>query len=203
MPTLSSSCSECKSSIHPLVTPSLLVVSCLTSSLGIEKILPGYCGLFPSVCQFSVDLVTGPTTFMNETREPYYLHYEPNPTSVKNMAHWAQVRGSSASTSVFLLQLAYFLHATDGLARICATIPSQCSTTVRVATLLTTIKRRLRLMTLVSSPRMLLLVSLQVPSLTLRPPERSRCACSQAAKITWPILPTWPHCSPSCRCLRW
>jgi len=34
--------------------------------------------------------VCGPTTYLNKTRLSYYLGYEPNPTSVKNMVHWAQ-----------------------------------------------------------------------------------------------------------------
>jgi len=56
----------------------------------IDKLLPGYCDLFPQLCAFDVDLVCGPTTFLNDSRVGYYLDYEPNPTSVKNMAHWAQ-----------------------------------------------------------------------------------------------------------------
>jgi len=56
----------------------------------IDKILPGLCTITPQACQFAVDLVSGPTTFFNESREGYYLHYFPASTSVKNMAHWAQ-----------------------------------------------------------------------------------------------------------------
>jgi len=56
----------------------------------IEILLPGICNVLPNECKFIVDLITGPTTYLNTTREPFYLHYEPNPTSVKNMCHWAQ-----------------------------------------------------------------------------------------------------------------
>jgi len=56
----------------------------------IEKLLPDICEIDPGVCQFDIDLVAGPTTFLNTSRMSYYLNFEPNPTSVKNMAHWAQ-----------------------------------------------------------------------------------------------------------------
>jgi len=56
----------------------------------IKLILPGVCAIDPSFCKFSIDLVCGPTTFFNKSREDYYLKYEPNPTSVKNMVHWSQ-----------------------------------------------------------------------------------------------------------------
>jgi lysosomal acid lipase/cholesteryl ester hydrolase len=54
----------------------------------IHKILPGYCTLFPHMCEFVLDIIAGPFPNVNLTRIPYYLNYEPNPTSVKNMAHW-------------------------------------------------------------------------------------------------------------------
>jgi len=56
----------------------------------IDKILPGFCTINPDLCGFAVNLVCGPTTYLNDSRLSYYLHYEPNPTSVKNIAHWAQ-----------------------------------------------------------------------------------------------------------------
>jgi len=56
----------------------------------INALLPGFCTIDPGLCKFSIDLICGPTTYLNTSREGYYLHYEPNPTSVKNMAHWAQ-----------------------------------------------------------------------------------------------------------------
>jgi len=52
--------------------------------------LPGICKISPTLCDFAVSLICGPTTFLNKTRLPFYLGYEPNPTSVKNMVHWAQ-----------------------------------------------------------------------------------------------------------------
>jgi len=56
----------------------------------IQKLLPGICDLFPDLCDFDIELIMGPTTYLNETRIGYYADFEPNPTSVKNMAHWAQ-----------------------------------------------------------------------------------------------------------------
>jgi pimeloyl-ACP methyl ester carboxylesterase len=56
----------------------------------IDKILPDVCTITPGLCKFAVDLVAGPTTFFNESREDYYLKYFPATTSVKNMAHWSQ-----------------------------------------------------------------------------------------------------------------
>jgi len=60
----------------------------LPKAIGI--FLPGVCDLDSTGCQFVVDLICGPTTYFNDSREDFYLHYEPNPTSVKNMAHWTQ-----------------------------------------------------------------------------------------------------------------
>jgi len=56
----------------------------------IEKILPGICRLDPAICEDVLTLLLGPFTYANESRDSYYLTYEPNPTSVKNIAHWAQ-----------------------------------------------------------------------------------------------------------------
>jgi pimeloyl-ACP methyl ester carboxylesterase len=56
----------------------------------IDKLLPGICNIDPNLCEFDLNLIGGPTTFLNTSRISYYLHFEPNPTSVKNMAHWAQ-----------------------------------------------------------------------------------------------------------------
>jgi len=44
----------------------------------------------PSFCGFFLEILTGPTTFLNDSRISYYSHFEPNPTSVKNMIHWTQ-----------------------------------------------------------------------------------------------------------------
>jgi pimeloyl-ACP methyl ester carboxylesterase len=56
----------------------------------IHKLLPGFCHLFPKICEYVSDALNGPTTFFNTSRLDYYLHFEPNPTSVKNMVHWSQ-----------------------------------------------------------------------------------------------------------------
>jgi pimeloyl-ACP methyl ester carboxylesterase len=56
----------------------------------ISAFLPGICGDFPIVCDFSLYALVGPTNYMNNSRLSYYTHYEPNPTSVKNMVHWTQ-----------------------------------------------------------------------------------------------------------------
>jgi len=56
----------------------------------IEKIIPSICRLDPSLCEHVLELLLGPFTYANESRDSYYLTYEPNPTSVKNIAHWAQ-----------------------------------------------------------------------------------------------------------------
>jgi len=58
--------------------------------MAIEKFLPGICNLFPTLCKFDLQLVAGPSNNLNSSRLSYYLNYEPMPTSVKNMAHWAQ-----------------------------------------------------------------------------------------------------------------
>eukprot|EP01103_Thecamoeba_quadrilineata_P006371 TRINITY_DN16098_c0_g1_i1.p1 TRINITY_DN16098_c0_g1~~TRINITY_DN16098_c0_g1_i1.p1 ORF type:complete len:395 (-),score=43.16 TRINITY_DN16098_c0_g1_i1:70-1254(-) len=56
----------------------------------ISKFLPGICGTVPIICDFTLYALVGPTTYMNNSRLPYYSTYEPNPTSVKNMVHWSQ-----------------------------------------------------------------------------------------------------------------
>jgi len=56
----------------------------------IHDILPGFCKLFPNSCTQDVDSICGPTEYWNATRVPFYLDYEPNPTSVKDMIHWVQ-----------------------------------------------------------------------------------------------------------------
>jgi len=58
--------------------------------IAIEKLLPDICHIDPKLCEFELNLVMGPSTYLNQTRMGYYMKYEPNPTSVKNMAHWAQ-----------------------------------------------------------------------------------------------------------------
>jgi hypothetical protein len=69
----------------------------------VSKLIPGVCTLFPSLCDFDMELVMGPTTFLNESRISYYARYEPNPTSVKSKRTQASVinfrYGSLGSTS--------------------------------------------------------------------------------------------------------
>ena len=49
-------------------------------------ILPGL--LYRSACDNVLEILMGPSVNTNKTRIPYYLNYEPNPTSVYNMIHW-------------------------------------------------------------------------------------------------------------------
>eukprot|EP01116_Phalansterium_solitarium_P013435 TRINITY_DN30799_c0_g1_i1.p1 TRINITY_DN30799_c0_g1~~TRINITY_DN30799_c0_g1_i1.p1 ORF type:complete len:385 (-),score=120.36 TRINITY_DN30799_c0_g1_i1:136-1290(-) len=57
----------------------------------VGKFLPDICKLDPSLCVNVLNLLMGPSTNLNNSRIGYYLTYEPNPTSVKNMVHWAQM----------------------------------------------------------------------------------------------------------------
>ncbi|KAL6051175.1 Gastric triacylglycerol lipase-like [Balamuthia mandrillaris] len=57
----------------------------------IKKLMPNICTFYPPLCHYVVTLLSGPSTNINMSRVPYYLNYEPNPTSVINMAHWAQM----------------------------------------------------------------------------------------------------------------
>jgi len=59
--------------------------------LAIQKFLPGICSIDPTLCEFDLALLMGPSVNLNDTRLPYMLTYEPNPTSVLNMAHWSQM----------------------------------------------------------------------------------------------------------------
>jgi lysosomal acid lipase/cholesteryl ester hydrolase len=56
----------------------------------IQKLLPGICKINPQICEFNLNILMGPSKNLNISMLPFYLQYEPNPTSVKNMAHWAQ-----------------------------------------------------------------------------------------------------------------
>eukprot|EP01120_Amphizonella_sp_Union-15-10_P013201 TRINITY_DN609_c0_g1_i4.p1 TRINITY_DN609_c0_g1~~TRINITY_DN609_c0_g1_i4.p1 ORF type:complete len:389 (+),score=56.47 TRINITY_DN609_c0_g1_i4:81-1247(+) len=58
--------------------------------LAIEKFVPDICKIDPSLCDFVLKILTGPFAYLNESRSAYYLTYEPNPTSVKNIIHWSQ-----------------------------------------------------------------------------------------------------------------
>jgi len=56
----------------------------------IQILLPGICTYDPNGCAYVVSLLMGPSTNLNDSRLAYYVNYQPNPTSVLNMAHWAQ-----------------------------------------------------------------------------------------------------------------
>jgi pimeloyl-ACP methyl ester carboxylesterase len=56
----------------------------------IQKILPDICWIDPKICEDTFTWLFGPSNNINESMVPFYLNYEPNPTSVKNIAHWAQ-----------------------------------------------------------------------------------------------------------------
>lgn len=56
----------------------------------IHMLFPDLCFLDPSLCDQVFDLLFGPSLNLNNSRLSYYVTYEPNPTSTKNIAHWAQ-----------------------------------------------------------------------------------------------------------------
>jgi len=56
----------------------------------LHKLLPETCKLDPKLCDNSLALVMGKSNNLNNTRLPYIMHYEPNPTSVKNLIKWSQ-----------------------------------------------------------------------------------------------------------------
>eukprot|EP01097_Dermamoeba_algensis_P002902 TRINITY_DN2156_c0_g1_i2.p2 TRINITY_DN2156_c0_g1~~TRINITY_DN2156_c0_g1_i2.p2 ORF type:complete len:203 (-),score=44.52 TRINITY_DN2156_c0_g1_i2:85-693(-) len=55
-----------------------------------KSFIPNLCVLDPSMCYFVIETLMGPSQHINASRIPYFTQYEPNPTSVKNMAHWSQ-----------------------------------------------------------------------------------------------------------------
>jgi len=57
----------------------------------IAKFLPFICNLDPTLCDFDLNLLMGPSININVSRIPYYLGVEPNPTSILNIVHWAQL----------------------------------------------------------------------------------------------------------------
>jgi len=57
----------------------------------IAKLLPDVCRLDPSLCDFDLNLLMGPSINLNQSRIAYYLGAEPNPTSILNIVHWAQL----------------------------------------------------------------------------------------------------------------
>lgn len=56
----------------------------------IKKLLPDVCYVDPYGCEYALSFLMGPSVELNSSRLPYYLDYEPNPTSVMNMIHWSQ-----------------------------------------------------------------------------------------------------------------
>jgi pimeloyl-ACP methyl ester carboxylesterase len=56
----------------------------------LQKIIPGFCKILPPACNNVLAALMGPSDQINQTRLPFYLSYEPNPTSVRNMIHWSQ-----------------------------------------------------------------------------------------------------------------
>jgi len=63
----------------------------------IHQFLPDICIIDPQLCDFSLEILMGPSQNINISRISYYLSEEPNPTSVMNMIHWSQ----GASTNKF------------------------------------------------------------------------------------------------------
>lgn len=69
--------------------------------------------LIPWFCRYEaydgndvLEIMMGPSVNTNITRMPYYLTYEPNPTSVKNMIHWYGMCYTLFRTYVTLLKVA-------------------------------------------------------------------------------------------------
>jgi len=56
----------------------------------VKTLIPGICDWDPSACTDIMEWFMGPSIEMNNSRVPYYLTYEPNPTSVQNVGHWGQ-----------------------------------------------------------------------------------------------------------------
>jgi len=56
----------------------------------IHKILPELCKFVPSECSWGGAYFYGADSYLNSSRLDYYTIYEPFPTSVQNIAHWAQ-----------------------------------------------------------------------------------------------------------------
>jgi len=54
------------------------------------KLLPEICEEFPRVCDLGWEVIMGPSSNLNDSRLDYYLEYEPNPSSMKNVIHGSQ-----------------------------------------------------------------------------------------------------------------
>jgi lysosomal acid lipase/cholesteryl ester hydrolase len=57
----------------------------------VKKLIPGLCIYYPEMCNNILEVIMGPSFETNVTRMPYYLTYEPNPSSTWNMIHWSQM----------------------------------------------------------------------------------------------------------------
>jgi len=62
----------------------------------LHKLLPNACKNFPSLCIYVESFLVGPSNHMNLSRVEFYVHFEPFPTSVLNIAHWAQMARNNA-----------------------------------------------------------------------------------------------------------
>jgi len=61
-------------------------------------LLPELCRFDPSACDFGSEFIYGKDTYLNASMLDIYTEYEPFPTSVKNIIHWAQsVRANTFS----------------------------------------------------------------------------------------------------------
>jgi gastric triacylglycerol lipase len=73
----------------------LLGVNEFNLPTALQKVIPGFCKTFLPAC---LAALMGPSTLINQTRLPFYLSYEPNPTSVRNMIHWSQSAAKNTFT---------------------------------------------------------------------------------------------------------
>jgi len=61
----------------------------------IHHLLPAVCKVNPNACNYGGDFIYGRDSYLNATMLDVYTTFEPFPTSVKNIVHWAQsVRGN-------------------------------------------------------------------------------------------------------------
>jgi gastric triacylglycerol lipase len=76
--------------IDPLAAAALLGVKEFDLPSAIKKLIPNVCDIYPRICNNVLESLMGPSDQINQSRLSYYLNYEPNPTSVMNLLHWAQ-----------------------------------------------------------------------------------------------------------------
>jgi len=53
-----------------------------------SALIPEFCRYQPYPCNEVLEVLMGPSVNTNISRMAYYLSFEPNPTSIKNMIHW-------------------------------------------------------------------------------------------------------------------